>query len=255
MGAFVLSSLQQCISSLAEERLKALCADASRTMSGSSNAEELQMAARKLANGIVDVCDASGRAQSRTRSTVLGPLLASLRDALMTEAFSNPLFNLQQLLFLLRCLVLEPPVDPEGAVAVPRATYDAAPTQSLSTIAGWLLPLWDAQCMAAESSLGGLPTDEVELRTSIDAVTATAFDRVKDDGAGVAACQAALRRWLSAWLLVQPVDTFYSFLMHASYTADALSKDLWPVVYRAQRALRCAEARGVAAPVFCAFLD
>jgi hypothetical protein len=51
------------------------------------------------------------------------------------------------------------------------------------------------------------------------------------------------------------VDTFYSFLMHASYTADALSRDLWPVVYRAQRALKCAEALGVEPPVFCAFLD
>ena len=242
----VLADLRGLLSVRTDPEYKAVLDTLHRECSGDSVVAAL-VATVKAAHA---VANRKGVPRSTELAELLPALATGIRDATLAQALSNP----QQALFFLQCLLHKPQGDAFGQQGVPRDCFDAAARQSIDELRGWLLPLWDNQCLSVGSSLGGFPTEDSELAAAIDAAHRHVLDTALADGAELPVVTAIVRRWASAWFATPPVDTFYTFLMHASYSAEALAQDLMPVVYRARRAQRLSHST-TECPVFCVFLD
>ena len=193
-------------------------------------------------------------------------LIKALRAALEGAVFWHPFFNPAQLLFNLRSL-LGPRDGASSDDAAKR--LQALLKQSCKSLGEQLDAEWKEQCRGPAASEWFGMTNEAVLAEAkvygdllgtkhfrVVPTAETPVPRAVPEDGGVEESKAdaprhaalpavnfdseeCLLRWLLAWLLVTPVNTFDTILMHAAYTVNDLTSDLARVRHYAERALRC----------------
>jgi hypothetical protein len=180
----------------------------------------------------------------------LPELLQRMWRSLETTLLAHPLFNPQQLLFFLRHLLVREVAgaaagaagavgaragDVDAAEEVNASMFETAHEKPLADVRRWLMALWDASAQPPPE----VATDDAviaDIRTLLQSHVPLMADR------------GAIARVCLAWLLVEPVSTFHSFLMHSAYSVQDFKTDLGAVSLLASRAKRCS-ANGFQCPV------
>jgi len=183
----------------------------------------------------------------------LRKVLDMFRSALEGPLYWNPLFNPRQLLFYMRALLV-PPVGEASTLTLD--AFCQVHQVSFEETGGRLRVLWKAaSALGSDTAEGIFMEPESSLLKSLDVITRTLFAKLlgperpagdDDPLPEDLTPMCAFARWSLAWLLVQPVPTFHTILMHAAYTVDDLRRELLPVVDYAHRAAACYSEAGTA---------
>lgn len=169
--------------------------------------------------------------------------IRALLDAIIAGLKDMPLLNIFQLRFYLR-LVMEPPDYRLRLPSLKVHEFRSLLSLDRRVVAKRLQDCWKEAVAGPQLGLSFLfPSSALEAMTDIRRMTDSVVESVKveaaaggiasrplrtEDGKLVLSGQSAVVRWLFAWTLTEPMETYFPVLLHTAFTMEELRRQVLP---------------------------